>query len=144
MADTKKAFIFKIVFKKRSNHSQQTKIAKTAKISRNEVFSNKQISSRGLIEYGRIILSKQMTMILYETKINSNIVQTICWNKGRSTDTTSQILPLVCPEFSVIIETTGHFFSCTIGKKFVRGTLKMLEKCKQYLNQCLVSLLMLI
>ena len=78
MADTKKAFIFKIVFKKRSNHSQQTMIAKTAKISRNEVFSNKQISSRGLIEYGRIILSKQMTMILYETKINSNIVQTIC------------------------------------------------------------------
>ena len=49
-------------------------------------------------------------------------------NKGRSTAITSQILPLVRPEFSLIIEMTGHFFSSTTGKEFVRDTLKMLEK----------------
>ena len=32
-------------------------------------------------------------------------------NNGRSTDMTGQILPFARPEFSVIIEMTGHFFS---------------------------------
>ena len=40
---------------------------------------------------------------------------------------TGQILLFVCPEFSVIIEMTDHFFSCTTGKEFVRTTLKALE-----------------
>ena len=31
-------------------------------------------------------------------------------NNGWSMDMTSQILPFYCPEFSVMIEMTGHFF----------------------------------
>ena len=40
-------------------------------------------------------------------------------------DMTSQILPFYCPEFSVVIEMTGHFFSSATGV-FVRDTEKAL------------------
>ena len=40
---------------------------------------------------------------------------------------TSQILPFVCSEFSVIIEMTGHFFSQTTRKEIIRDALKVLE-----------------
>ena len=36
-------------------------------------------------------------------------------NNGQSTDMTSQILPFYHPEFSVIIEMNGHFFSSATG-----------------------------
>ena len=49
-------------------------------------------------------------------------------NRGRnsswSTDMTGQILTFVHPEFSVIIEMTGHFFSSTTRKEIVRDALK--------------------
>ena len=37
---------------------------------------------------------------------------------------TGQILTFVRPEFSVIIEMTGHFFSSTTRNKIVRDALK--------------------
>ena len=40
---------------------------------------------------------------------------------------TAQILPSVRPEFSVIIEVTGHFFSWATWKEFVKDTFKGLE-----------------
>ena len=46
---------------------------------------------------------------------------------SRSTDLTSQVLPFVCPEFSVIIEMTSHFLSSTTRKEIVRDALKALE-----------------
>ena len=48
-------------------------------------------------------------------------------NNGRSKDMTGQILPFARPEFSVITEMSGHFFSWTTGKDFARDTMKALE-----------------
>ena len=57
------------------------------------------------------------------TNVRKNSVPTKFWqifklsppiggrNNGQSTDMTGQILPFVRPEFSVIIQMTGHFFS---------------------------------
>ena len=48
-------------------------------------------------------------------------------NNSQSNNINHQILSCFCPQFSVIIELTGHFFSWTTGKEFVRDTLKPLE-----------------
>ena len=40
---------------------------------------------------------------------------------------TREILCFIRPEFSVITDLTGHLFSWTTGKEFVRDTLKPLE-----------------
>ena len=55
-------------------------------------------------------------------------------------DMTGQILPFYRPEFSVMIEMTGHFFSSATGV-FVRDNSKALE---QHLNEYLVSLQVII
>ena len=39
---------------------------------------------------------------------------------------TSQILHFVCPNFSIIVQMSGHFFLEKLGE-FVRDTLKALE-----------------
>ena len=53
--------------------------------------------------------------------------QVFRYTNGRSTDMARQILSFFRPEFSVITDLTGHFFSWTTGKEFVRDTLKPLE-----------------
>ena len=48
---------------------------------------------------------------------------------------TREILCFIRPEFSVITDLTGHLFSWTTGKEFVRDTLKPLEITRTILKR---------
>ena len=58
-------------------------------------------------------LSVMVTNITSRIGVYTSFTQSLLRgrNNGRSTDMTGQILPFYCPEFFVIIEMTGHFFS---------------------------------
>ena len=42
-------------------------------------------------------------------------------------DMTGQVLPFVCPELTVIIEMTSHFFSYITRKEIIKDALKAIE-----------------